>query len=56
MKHGTSPRTGSSGNGPGAKDRSIRGNGENTIKDGPNWSIRSGMQHGTSPPDWIVRG
>ena len=35
MKHGTSPRTGSSGGEPGAMDWSIRGNGENTIKRRP---------------------
>ena len=32
MKHGTSPRTGSSGGEPGATDWSIRGNGENAKK------------------------
>ena len=35
MKHGTSPRTGSSGGEPGATDWSVRGNGENTIKRRP---------------------
>ena len=39
MKHGTSPRTGSSGGEPGATDWSIRGNGENTIK------RRPGLEH-----------
>ena len=39
MKHGTSPRTGSSGGEPGATDWSVRGNGENTIK------RRPGLEH-----------
>ena len=67
MKHGTSPRTGSSGGEPGATDWSIRGNGENTIKRRPDCSNRGGMKHGTSPrtessgaepgaTDWSVRG
>ena len=56
MKHGTSPRTRSSGGEPGATDWSVRGNGENTTK------RRFGLEHpGRSgarpkPPDWIVRG
>ena len=37
MKHGTSPRTGSSGGEPGATDWSVRGNGENTTKRRPGW-------------------
>ena len=32
MKHGASPRTGSSGSKPGATDWGVRGNGENTKK------------------------
>ena len=39
MKHGASPRTGSSGGEPGATDWSVRGNGENTIK------RRPGLEH-----------
>ena len=39
MKHGTSPRTGSSGGEPGATDWSVRGNGENAIK------RRPGLEH-----------
>ena len=35
MKHGASPRTGSSGAEPGATDWSVRGNGGNTIKRRP---------------------
>ena len=67
MKHGTRPRTGSSGAEPGATDWSVRGNRENTIKDAPDRSIWGGMKHGTSPrtgssgaepgaTDWSVRG
>ena len=56
MKHGTSPRTGSSGGEPGATDWSIRGNGENTTKRRPGLEHpgRSGAR--PEPPDWIVRG
>ena len=39
MKHGTSPRTGSSGGEPGATDWSVRSNGGNTIK------RRPGLEH-----------
>ena len=49
MKHGTSPRTGSSGVEPGVTDWSVQGNGENTTKNAPDLSIRGGMKHGTSP-------
>ena len=67
MKHGISPRTGSSGGEPGATDWSVRGNGENTKNDAPDGSIRGGMKRGTSPrtgssggepdaTDWNVRG
>ena len=35
MKHGASPRTGSSGVEPGATDWSVRGNGGNTMKRRP---------------------
>ena len=35
MKHGASPRSGSSGGEPGAMDWSVRGNGESTIKKAP---------------------
>ena len=67
MKHGNSPRNGSSGVEPGATEWSVRGNGENTIKDAPDWSIRGGRRHGTSPrtgssgdepgaTDWSVQG
>ena len=62
MKHGNSPRTGSSGGEPGATDWSVRGNGENTKK-----KKMAGKKHGTSPrtgssggepgaTDWSVRG
>ena len=69
MKHGASPRTGSSGGEPGATDWSVRGNGGNTNKKkgAPGWSIRGGKKHGTSPKtglsggepgatDWSARG
>ena len=51
MKHGNSPRTGSSGGEPGATDWSVRGNGENTKKKNDG---RKEARH--KPPDWIVRG
>ena len=56
MKHGTSPRTGSSGGEPGATDWIIRGNRENTTKRRPGLEHpgRSGAR--PKPPDWIVRG
>ena len=67
MKHGASPRTGSSGAEPGATDWSVRGNGENTTKRRQDWSYRGGMKHNISPragssggepgaTDWSVRG
>ena len=56
MKHGTSPRTGSSGGEPGATDWSVRGNGENTSKRRPGWEHpgRSGAR--PKPLDWIIWG
>ena len=56
MKHGTSPRIGSSGGEPGATDTSVRGNGENRSKRRPGLEHpgRSGAR--PKPPDWIVRG
>ena len=39
MRHGASPRTGSSGGEPGATDWSVRGNGDITIKKRP------GLEH-----------
>ena len=56
MKHGTSPRTGSSGDEPGATDWSVRGNAENTTKRRPGLEHpgRSGAR--PDPTDWIVRG
>ena len=56
MKHGTSPRTGSSGGEPGATDWSIRGNGENTIKRRPGLEHLGRNEARAKPPDWIVRG
>ena len=56
MKHGTSPRTGSSGGEPGATDSSARGNGENTTKRRPGLEHPGRSEARPEPPDWIVRG
>ena len=56
MKHGTSPRTGSSGGEPGATDWSVRGNGENTTKRRPRLEHPGRNEARPEPPDWIVRG
>ena len=55
MKHGTSPRTASSGGERGATDCSVRGNRENMTKRCPGLEHpgRSGAR--PKPPDWIVR-
>ena len=49
MKHGTSPRTGSSGGEPGATDWSFEAMERIRQKDAPDWSIQGGMKHGPSP-------
>ena len=54
MKHGTSPRTGSSGREPGATDWSVRGNGENTTKGRPGLEDPGRGGARPEPPDWIV--
>ena len=56
MKHGTSPRTGSSGGEPGATDWSVRGNGENMAKRRPGLEQPGQSGARPKPPDWIVRG
>ena len=57
MKHGPSPRTGSSGGEPGAMDWSVRGNRENTTKSpGVHPVPRTGTSGAAMHPDWNVRG
>ena len=56
MKHGNSPRTGSSGGEPGATDWSVRGKGENTIKRRPGREHPGRKDARHKPRDWIVRG
>ena len=56
MKHGTSPRTGSSGGEPGAMDWSVRGNGENTTRRRPGLERPGRTGARPKPPDWIVWG
>ena len=57
MKHGPSPRTGSSGGEPGAMDWSVRGNGENTAKSpGVRPVPRTGTSGDAVHPDWNDRG
>ena len=48
MKHGNSPRTGSSGGEPGATDWSVRGNGPNTLKKKKARMGASGAERGTA--------
>ena len=47
MKHGASPRTGSSGGDPGATDWSVQGNCENTKKKAPRFGA-SGAERSTA--------
>ena len=55
MKHGISPRTGSSGDEPGAEDSSVRGGGESTTKRPPELEQPGRTEARRKPPDWIVR-
>ena len=57
MKHGPSPRTGSSGGEPGAMDWSVRGGGGNTTKSpGVHPVPRTGTSVDATHLDWNVRG
>ena len=56
MKHNISPRTGSSGGGPGATDWSVRGGRESTTKRPPGTEQPGRNEARRKPPDWIVRG
>ena len=56
MKHGASPRTGSSGGEPGATDCSVRGSGENMTRRPPGLKQPGSNEARRKPPDWVVRG